>query len=262
MAMTETMDKLDFSGLVERCWALLKKKQRESDHAARLSGRDQVFIGVAGTPGSGKSFVAERVRDIINKDHPDLALVIPMDGYHYSKKKLRELAKNGDLFHKDQQEKQTMTYEQLMARRGAPWTFCPASLIKDLKEAISKGEGSFPVYDREKHDPVSDGAFLTKKNWIIFVEGNYLLCIDDPDWKPLDEIWDDKWYVDVSLENARERLVKRHLKNWNEEKILQWGEGRKGAEAKTDTNDMKNAQCIRKRSVPHANLIIDNNAEL
>jgi len=271
------MHQLDVDALVERCLRLLKhssEKDRNISRCGEFNDFNQVFIGISGTPGSGKSHIAEAVRDRIHEINPscdvgkDEAVVIPMDGYHIPRCGLKQMADEGkviasDQFDEDnplgQVEEHQLSYEELLARRGAAFTYCPSQFIKDLKEAKKKGEGSFPTYSRSKHDPVENGVQITQHNKIIFVEGLYLLCTDDPDWKELDEIWDDKWYIDVSLEETKRRLLERHLKSWNQEETKQFGgDGPEAAYKKAETNDLKNAKCIKGHSMEHANIIISN----
>lgn len=222
--------------------------------------------------GSGKSYVAQQVCDAINARNPNgdsdkpECVVIGMDGYHLSREQLRQKAEAGEYFKTDQEvdgrtiEKQ-FSYDELMARRGAAFTYCPESFIRDLKQVKNDGEGSFPVYSREKHDPVPNGVSVSKHNKIILVEGLYLLCLHDPDWKPLDDLWDDKWYVEVSMEETKRRLVQRHLRNWTDEKTRRWGGDDEAAAArKAEANDLKNAECIRRNSRGNANVIIKNEA--
>ena len=57
----------------------------------------------------------------------------------------------------------------------------PLVFVRDITAAKTIGEGSFPVYSRDKSDPVSDGVVLTRERKIILCEGNYLLAFDDDD---------------------------------------------------------------------------------
>jgi pantothenate kinase len=266
-----TMESVDVDKLVDRCLRLLQDSQQHRHSASNCSNfncYEQIFIGIAGTPGSGKSFIAEQVRDAINKRNPNgdaetpECVVIGMDGYHFPRKKLKEMADNGETFQTDEYgdiQQKKFSYNELMARRGAAFTYCPKQFIEDLRKAKAAGEGSFPIYDRDKHDPVPNGVSITKHNKIILVEGLYLLCLHDPDWKPLDELWDDKWYIDVSMEETKKRLIKRHLKYWTKEKTKRWGGDDEAAAArKAESNDLINAACIRKMSRGNANLIIKN----
>jgi pantothenate kinase len=268
-----TMEEVDIDALVERCIRLLKECQHcdHSSNDCKFNNYEQIFIGIAGTPGSGKSFIAEKIRDTINArnlngaaEEPE-CVVVPMDGYHLKREQLKKKAEAGELFKTDQEDAdgnpvyRTFTYDQLMARRGAAFTYCPENFIRDLKNIKESGEGSFPVYSREKHDPVPNGVFINKQNKIILVEGLYLLCLHDLDWKPLDDLWDDKWFIEVSAEETKRRLVKRHLKHWDDQKTKRWGGSDEAAAArKAEDNDLKNAACIKKFSLSNANLIIRN----
>ena len=51
------------------------------------------LVGITGGPGAGKSTVAEAVAQCCN-DLGVNAKALPMDGFHFSKEKLRELAQN------------------------------------------------------------------------------------------------------------------------------------------------------------------------
>ena len=267
------MHHADFDALADRCINLLEHS-RSKDHAASscksFNVHDQIFIAVAGTPGSGKSFIAERVADRINERsvEEELAVVIPMDGYHKTRKQLRQMAEDqvpvkSDVWTADDEpgvaSERVLTYEQLLGRRGAAFTYNPKKFIRDLEDAKRDGEGSFPIYSREKHDPVPNGAQLKNHHKIILVEGLYVLCHDDPDWAPLASLWDDQWYVHVSLPETRRRLIKRHLEHWDEGKTKHWGGSDEAAAArKADSNDLLNAKCIMKHTKPFAKLIVKN----
>lgn len=71
-----------YKDLSERIISRLKKD--ESDKKL-ING--QLFIGIGGGPGSGKSTTAEAVRDLVNQLLGDehAAVVLPMDGFHYSR---------------------------------------------------------------------------------------------------------------------------------------------------------------------------------
>lgn len=274
-----TMSTVDVDALADRCLDLLRQSQK-GNHAASNCGfncYDQVFVGIAGTPGSGKSYIAERVREAVRRKNPngdadvEECVVVGMDGYHLTREELKRKAEAGETFKTDQDEEdpdgdgeggvayKRFTYEELLARRGAGFTYNPQKFIEDLRRVKENGEGSFPVYDRDKQDPVPDGVHVHKHHKIILVEGLYLLCLHDPDWAPLDDLWDDKWYVDVSMEETRRRLIRRHLKYWDDSKTRRWGGDDAAAAArKAESNDLKNAACIRKMTRDQANLIVRN----
>lgn len=266
------MPEVDFEALADRCLELLQQSQ-QGNHAAScadcFNDYKQVFVGIAGTPGSGKSFIAEQVAKTIAKRNPNgnseqpECIVIGMDGYHIPRKELKAMAEAGATIETEDDEGNpvytTMTYEELLARRGASFTYNSAEFIHKLREIKQNGEGSLPVYDRDKHDPVPGGVRVERNHKIILVEGLYLLCLHDKHWKALGQLWDDSWYIDVSMEETKRRLVERHLKYWNEEKTKIWGgDDKEAAARKAEANDMKNARCIQRNSKDKANLIISN----
>jgi pantothenate kinase len=225
------------------------------------SGQSQIFIGIAGAPGSGKSSFGQKFVDSINKIKNDTAfsILIPMDGYHYSQAQLRNLGERGiRIGDSEATSGETTTYEDLMKRRGAPWTFDSTKLYEDLRETKSRCFGSFPLYDRTISDPVPEQIHVTMECKVIVCEGNYLLAFNDPSWKPLQNIWDDTWLIDVPENILKERLVRRHLQNWSPVKEARFGIGRIGAIAKVESSDLKHAAYVYQNSRQHANVIIQN----
>jgi len=216
---------------------------------AQSLGRRQHWVGLAGGPGSGKSTLAAEVVLRLNALAGDqCGLVLPMDGFHYSHAELRATAAEAGSRH---------GYEQLLRRRGAPWTFDAESLCRCLLGARAAGRGSFPVYSRELSDPVPDGVQLRPSHRVIVVEGNYLLMWDDELWAPLRSAFDETWFLRcASPEEQQERLIARHLRGWTPEKAKLWGEGREGAASKVATNDMANQRVI-EATIRNADRVIE-----
>lgn len=214
--------------------------------------------GIAGGPGSGKSTLAEAVAQRINKqmqadeNSPTAACVcLPMDGFHYTRAELLSIGNSPD---------NSYTYEDLLARRGAPWTFDAEGCIEKFTEARINGKASLPIYSRVKSDPVDNGVTLNSETKIVLLEGNYLLSWRDSRWQPLqtNNIFDETWFISCkNLADQRERLVRRHLETWSDEKTKMWGSGEQGAGAKADANDMLNLVWIDEMSKGYADLTIE-----
>ena len=140
----------------------------------------QFWIGIAGGPGAGKSTLAENVCTRLNKlnklQPDDIAVVLPMDGFHYSRSELREMA---------EKEGSNTTFDELISRRGAPWTFNGRLCADSFLEAKRLGEASLPVYSRKASDPVPNGVVLKQYHKIVLVEVNYLFIFEDTDWAVL-----------------------------------------------------------------------------
>ena len=215
----------------------------------RESERDQVMIAIAGGPGSGKSTLASKVCEHLNSEaQKEIAVVLPMDGYHIPRRDLRAMA----------EESSDESYEDIMRRRGDPDTFLPKDFAADLRQAKARGCGLFPIYDRSISDPVPDGVSFDESHKIVLCEGLYLLSLDDEHWSPFAELWDDRWLLDVPEEVVRERLVERHLQNWSEEKVATWGAGREGAEKKTNSADLPRTRFIADNSKGHCDVAMAN----
>ena len=64
--------------------------------SAAAPGDTQVCIGVGGGPGAGKTTAATAVVELINAaEGPSTAVMIPMDGFHYTRAELRAMAAGG-----------------------------------------------------------------------------------------------------------------------------------------------------------------------
>lgn len=207
----------------------------------------QHWVGIAGGPGSGKSTlsaaVVQRVNELCNAD---VAVVLPMDGFHYSRAELRAIAEGST---------GKYSFEDLIARRGSPWTFDAEKIVTSLSAAKSLGRAVLPTYSRQLSDPVEGGVELKTTHEIVLCEGNYLFNFQDAKWAGLAPLFDEKWFITCDFEAQRTRLINRHLETWSEEKTKMFGPGAEGAARKADSNDVLNAQFI-EQSKPHADRVI------
>lgn len=183
---------------------------------AEKGGEGQLWIGLAGPPGAGKSTLSAAVARLLG----DEAVVVPMDGYHYSKAQLSAMPDSDALF----------------ARRGARWTFDARALVDDLARIKADGAGAVPSFDHGRGDPVEGDIRVSAAHRIVIVEGNYLLLRDEPVWGELWPLFDDTWFVDVALDDVRARLVKRHM--------AASGEDAAACAARAEANDVPNAAFV------------------
>ncbi|KAG4120259.1 hypothetical protein ERO13_D11G132800v2 [Gossypium hirsutum] len=200
------------------------------------------IVGLAGPPGSGKSTLASEVTQRINKFWfqractsdpqvvpPDVAIVVPMDGFHLYRSQLDAMENP----------------EEIHARRGAPWTFDPVLLLNCLKSLRKQGSVYAPSFAHGIGDPIEDDIFVSLQHKVVIVEGNYLLS-DEGVWKEVSSIFDEKWFIDVDLETAMQRVLKRHISTGKPPDVAQW---------RIDYNDRPNAEFIMK-SKKNADLVI------
>lgn len=263
-----------------------QRRRRESENSNKSPNSHKeetdntVWICVTGGPGAGKTTVTKQVvaslERMTNVDHAThlSAIVIPMDGYHYSQKELIHVRdpKNG------------------LKRKGAPWTFDAERLCQDLIAAKVNGRSRFPGYSRQISEPVPDKVRLEPHHKIVFVEGNWLLLgklVEEWEranganksmrarngdlvdiiqsmeeacphsmltelsrWKPLlvDGLFDESWFVEPpgGVEEQMRRLIARSLETWTPLKTQAWGGGSEleAATRRAQTNDVPNAMLV------------------
>lgn len=95
----------------------------------------------------------------------------------------------------------------------------------------------WPLYSRQRHEPVPEGTRISGTEKVHVIEGNYVLDRDEP-WRATALGYDLRIFVDAPNAILRERLLDRHKKS---------GRTRQEASNKIDRNDMLNAQKIRER---------------
>ena len=217
------------------------------------------WISLAGAPGSGKSTVAaaiaRRVNAFFRDAGPDAnadaaCVVVPMDGFQYSKAELRALA-GGD----------AAKEAALFARRGAPHTFDARALVDALvrvKRAAQaaqaaapsdRGVERLPGFDHAEGDPVPGGVTVPLSAKVVIVEGNYVMLYGTQPWDELRDVFDARWYLACPRGEARARIARRH--------VAAWGITQEAAEARADANDVPNGDLVREGARELADRVIE-----
>lgn len=209
----------------------------------------QYWIGITGGPGSGKSTTARELAKIMNNKYNIKTLVIPMDGYHYTKKELINKDNNSLYF---------------LKKRGSPMTFDAEGLSNQLFKARKLGNKMFfPSFCRILSDPIHNKIEYNDSYKLIIIEGNYLLLgaiektfLNDEEyleckrWKLLLELFNEVWFIQLKngINDQKNRLIKRHLETWKEEQTILWkcNNEKEAAEKQTDFNDIPNINLVNK----------------
>jgi len=200
--------------------------------AIELASESRAVLGIAGSPGAGKSTLVDELLDRIRAvKGDDWVAHIPMDGFHLADAQLDRIGARG--------------------RKGAPDTFDAAGYAHLLERV--RREVDEPVYvpgfDRTLEQPLAAALVVLPSAQLVVTEGNYLL-LDDPHWERARRAMAAVWFV-ASEETMRvERLVARHI---------QFGKSPHDARAWVATTDQRNAELVA-ATVGSADRVIVNGA--
>lgn len=159
------------------------------DGLRRRATDGRFLLGICGTPGAGKSTVAEHIATELGDD----AVVVPMDGFHLASSVIRGTSRAD--------------------RRGAPDTFDGDGFVALLRRLRRRREPVVfaPRYERSIEDPIAGAIPVPRETPVVVVEGNYLLH-SEPPWSGVRELLDEVWYVEQADDATRlARLIARHI---------------------------------------------------
>lgn len=166
------------------------------ERLASVAGR-RVVIGIAGSPGAGKTTLAVRLVDAVNaraeaSASRPIAAHVPMDGFHLANATLDRLG--------------------LRDRKGALETFDGwgfLALVTRLRRETGHTVYA-PSFERRVDEPVAGAIAVEPGVRVVVVEGNYLLCDGDP-WGRVRGQLDEAWFCDASEGERMSRLIARHV---------------------------------------------------
>ena len=157
------------------------------------SAGTRVIIGITGSPGAGKTTLAEQlVAGLGLSLGADQVAHVPMDGYHLADVALERLG--------------------LRDRKGAPATFDAhgyVALLRRLRENTDPVVYA-PGFDREIEQPIAGSIAVPQQARVIITEGNYLL-LDGP-WTGARALADEIWFCRPEESVRLERLLARHIR--------------------------------------------------
>lgn len=150
----------------------------------------RVILGIAGTPGAGKSSLAGALVAALGAR----AALVPMDGFHLAGQELARLGRAD--------------------RKGAPDTFDAdgyVALLDRLRWPERRETVYAPVFRRDLEEAVAGAIPIGPEIDLVITEGNYLLLEAEP-WRRVRALLSECWYVEIDAASRLERLVARHCR--------------------------------------------------
>lgn len=150
----------------------------------------RVVIGIAGSPGAGKTTLAVRLVEALGPD----AVHLPMDGFHLANATLDALGRHD--------------------RKGALDTFDGWGFLALLTRVRDEVEHAVyaPSFRREVDEPVAGEIAVEPHHQVVVVEGNYLLVPEGP-WRYVRDVLDESWFCGTPADERERRLVDRHTRH-------------------------------------------------
>ncbi|MEV5880805.1 nucleoside/nucleotide kinase family protein [Streptomyces sp. NPDC052101] len=169
---------LTFDDLLDRARGLVRDGRR-------------AVLGIAGSPGAGKTTLAEHLVGALNADGPPRAAHVPMDGFHLADVELDRLGRRD--------------------RKGAPDTFDAAgyaALLRRLREDTDEVVYA-PGFERVLEQPLAGAIPVPPAARFVVTEGNYLL-LTEGSWARVRPCLDEVWFCETDEDERIRRLVARH----------------------------------------------------
>lgn len=186
---------------------------------ARSLPRDgrRAVLGIAGSPGAGKTTLAEHlVRELNGAGAPWVAHV-PMDGFHLADVELDRLGRRD--------------------RKGAPDTFDAAGYAALLRRLHEEADGDTvyaPGFERVLEQPIAGALPVEPTARLVVTEGNYLL-LDTGAWARVRPQLDEVWFCELDEPERLRRLIARHER---------FGKSHDEAVAWVMRSDQRNAELV------------------
>ncbi|MFD3838031.1 nucleoside/nucleotide kinase family protein [Streptomyces sp. NPDC058642] len=184
---------------------------------ALVRGDRPAILGIAGSPGAGKTTLAQTlVRELDAGGEPWVAHV-PMDGFHLADVELDRLG--------------------LRDRKGAPDTFDTAgyaALLRRLRAREDEDIVYAPGFERVLEQPIAGAVPVPPTARLVVTEGNYLL-LDTGAWVRVRQQLDEVWFCELDEQERIRRLVARHE---------EFGKGHEEAVAWVRRTDQRNAELV------------------
>ncbi|SEO04090.1 nucleoside/nucleotide kinase family protein [Cryobacterium luteum] len=178
----------------------------------------RILVGIAGSPGAGKTTLAINVAAKINEllGGTETAVHLPMDGFHLANATLDRLGRHD--------------------RKGAIDTFDGWGFVALLRRLLTEDDHTVyaPSFNRNVNEGIAAEIAVLPSARVVMVEGNYLLADSEP-WAQISTLLTESWFCETSENERLRRLVDRHERH---------GRSPEAAQAWAESVDGKNAVLI------------------
>lgn len=157
------------------------------------SGLPRYVLGIAGSPGSGKTTLTAGPVAELNSRTADTAAALPMDGFHLANATLDRLGRR--------------------SRKGALDTFDGWGFLALLHRVRTETDHTVfaPSFRRSVDQGVAADIAIEPETRIVVVDGNYLL-VDDGPWAGVRDVVDEVWFCATPGGERESRLIERHTR--------------------------------------------------
>jgi pantothenate kinase len=180
-------------------------------------GGRRAVLGITGSPGAGKSTLAENLVQELNGSGRPWVAHVPMDGFHLADVELERLGRRD--------------------RKGAPDTFDAAGYAALLARLRENEEGDVvyaPGFERLLEQPIAGVVPVPPTARLVVTEGNYLL-LDTGAWPRVRSRLDEVWFCELDEQERLRRLIARHE---------EFGKGHEEAVSWVLRSDQRNAALV------------------
>ena len=160
----------------------------------------RAVLGIVGSPGAGKSTLAEALLAALRADPPpgagaDWVAHVPMDGYHLADVELERLG--------------------LRHAQGSPRHLRRAGATPRCWPGCGRREDGVvyaPAFERTLEQPLAGAIPVLPAARLVVTEGNYLL-LDTGRWPAVRPLLDEVWFCALRDDVRLERLHARHVRS-------------------------------------------------
>jgi pantothenate kinase len=204
---------------------VVRNLQPYIERAAGLRDADRrSLLAIGGPPGSGKTTLALRVVEALNKGrrNANTAAFVPMDGFYLAD--------------------DALTRQGLLDRKGAPETFDAEGYVDLLRDLLQRPdeERRAPGFDRIAEATVPGEHVVAPSVRLVVTEGNYVL-LRVGEWAAIRPMCAETWFLGVEPDVERKRLVRHRMeKGLSSSEAIQW----------VERSDLANAELVRAYSAP------------